>query len=194
MWCRFPPWLLLLAPLLAVDAGGAHGQATPSPDAAQKAALDRLLDALKAAPTEEEAAAIELRIQQTWLSQGSPAVTLLVARGMRDLQAGANDEAVGDFDAVIALDDGMAEAWHRRAIARFAAGDSRGAVADIEQTMLRDPRNFAALRTLSRIAESRQDWKGAYAAWLKLLELDPKTPGGQEKLKDLKRRALGEAA
>jgi hypothetical protein len=42
------------------------------------------------------------------------------------------------------------------------------------------------------IAESRKDWKGAYAAWQKLLEIDPKTPGGEDKLKDLHRRAFGE--
>ncbi len=63
---------------------------------------------------------------------------------------------------------------------------------DIEETLHREPRFFPAFRTLAGIAESRQDWKGAYAAWTKLLEIDPKTPGGAEKLKDLKRRAFGD--
>ncbi len=86
----------------------------------------------------------------------------------------------------------MAAAWQRRAIAKFELGDPRGAIRDIEESLTREPRNFAAFRTLARIAESRQDWKGAYAAWQKLLEIDPKTSGGAEKLKDLKRRALGD--
>jgi hypothetical protein len=30
-------------------------------------------------------------------------------------------------------------------------------------------------------------------AWQKVIELDPKTPGGEARLNDLRRRALGEA-
>ena len=56
----------------------------------------------------------------------------------------------------------------------------------------REPRSFVALDTLTRLSEAREDWKGAYAAWQKKLEIDPKTPGGEEKLKDLRRRALGD--
>ena len=58
----------------------------------------------------------------------------------------------------------------------------------------REPRSFAALRSLSDIAAAREDWKAAYAAWQKLLEVDPKTPNGTARLQDLKRRALGEEA
>jgi tetratricopeptide (TPR) repeat protein len=151
-----------------------------------------MFEQLKTARTEAEAAPIEARIQHIWIEQGSPAVTLLIGRGLRNLDAGADQEALDDFDAALALDSSVAEAWHRRALARFALGDTRGAIRDIEETLKREPRHFAALRTLARIAASRQDWKGAYAAWQKLLEIDPKTPGGAEKLKDLKRRALGD--
>jgi tetratricopeptide (TPR) repeat protein len=108
------------------------------------------------------------------------------------MQSEANQEAIQDFTDAITLDPNLAEAYHQRARARYAAGDSQGAIADIEQTLQHEPRDFAALRTLAAIAESRKDWKGAYAAWQKLLEIDPQTPDGQDKLKDLRRRALGE--
>jgi tetratricopeptide (TPR) repeat protein len=108
------------------------------------------------------------------------------------LQSEAAQEAIQDFTDAIALDPNLAEAYHQRARARVAAGDSQGAIADIEQTLRHQPRDFAALRTLAVIAESRQDWKGAYAAWMKLLEIDPMTPDGEDKLKDLRRRALGD--
>ena len=64
----------------------------------------------------------------------------------------------------------------------------------IQATLQREPRSFVAFQTLSAISEARKDWKGAYEAWRKVLEIDPKTPGGEERLKDLKRRALGEEA
>ena len=55
-----------------------------------------------------------------------------------------------------------------------------------------EPRDFAAFRTLAEIAAAREDWKGAYAAWQRLMDLDPNTPGGQERLRLLKRKAVGE--
>ena len=67
-----------------------------------------------------------------------------------------------------------------------------GAVAAIGETVRREPRHFAAFQTLSRFAEAREDWRGAYEAWGKAMEIAPKLEGGETKLKDLKRRALGD--
>ena len=78
--------------------------------------------------------------------------------------------------------------------ARSRSGDTPGAITDIEATLNQDPRHFAAFETLSRISEAREDWKGAYAAWSKVMELDPKTPNGEDRLKELKRKAFGEEA
>jgi tetratricopeptide (TPR) repeat protein len=172
----------------------AFAQNTGGPAAEKRAALDRLLGTLKSAPSEEIARPLEQQIRQLWLNSGTPAVTLLMSRGLREMKADATPDAIEDFTAAITLDPNLAEAYHQRAIARFSAGDTAGAIADIQVTLQREPRSFAALQTLSAIAESRKDWKGAYDAWLKVLEVDPKTPGGQERLKDLRRHALGEEA
>ena len=135
---------------------------------------------------------LEARIEHLWLEAGSPAVDLLMSRGMREMGAGSASDAELDFGAAIALDPANPEPWHRRAIARFDSGDTLGAIADIGEALQREPRNFAALDTLTRLSEASEDWNGAYAAWQKKLEIDPKTPGGEEKLKDLRRRALGD--
>ena len=158
----------------------------------KRVAAGQLLDSLRQSPSEDASGAIEARIRQLWFEQTTPAVALLLNRGIRDMQAGAHDEAIAVFDDVIVLDPSLAEAWHQRAVAKFHAGNRTGAIRDIEETLKREPRNFAALRTLGEIAASREDWKNADAAWLKVLEVSPKTPGGAERIKDLKRRALGE--
>lgn len=158
----------------------------------RKVELDNLLTALKNAPTEEAATALETRIKQIWFSAGSPAATLLMSRGQRDLQSNAGQEAVADFDAVLALEPEMTEAYDRRAIARFEVGDYQGAISDVEATLQREPRHFAALQGLSRIAEARGDLKGALLAWQKALDLDPKTAGGQTRLRELTRKVMGE--
>jgi predicted Zn-dependent protease len=86
----------------------------------------------------------------------------------------------------------VAEAWRQRALARYHAGDVNGAIRDLEETVRLEPRDFSAFGTLTDIAAARSDWKGAYAAWQKVMELDPKTPGGEERMRLLKRRAVGE--
>jgi tetratricopeptide (TPR) repeat protein len=156
------------------------------------ATTDRLLDALKAASDEQLAAALEAELEQTWLRAGSPAVTLLMSRGVRSLDAGQDNEAVDSFSDAITLQPDVAEAWHQRALARYHAGDVNGAIHDLEETVRLEPRDFAAFRTLADIAAARGDWKGAHAAWQKVMDLDPKTPGGDERLRLLKRKAFGE--
>ena len=92
----------------------------------KRAALDKLLDALRTAPNEQVAAALEDRIRQIWLEAGTPAVTLLMSRGLRETNANAPDDAVSVFSDAIVLDPTLAEAWHQRAIARFKSGDTAG--------------------------------------------------------------------
>ena len=177
---------------LAVLAMALSFSAQAQTPAERRAAVDRLLDALKVAPDEQSAAGLEGQLQQVWLNAGSPAVTLLLSRGLRSLQAGQADEAVDSFSDAITLQPDLGEAWHQRALARYHAGDVGGAIRDLEQTVHLEPRDFLAFRTLTEISIAREDWKGAYAAWQKVLELDPKTPGGEERLRLLKRKALGE--
>ena len=160
--------------------------------AERKAILDRWLQALRDATTEQDATPLEARVRQLWLNAGTPAVTLLLGRGLRVLKAGDPDSAMRDFQAALDLDTDSLEAWHQMAQARFTAGDLAGAVAAIGETVRREPRHFAAFQTLSRFAEAREDWRGAYEAWSKAMEIAPKLSGGETKLKDLKRRALGD--
>ncbi len=183
---RMPRVALILA--LCVLPALAHAQ-TP---AERRAAVNRFLDALKAAPNAEAAGALELQIQRLWLNESTPTVTLLMMRGLNELKADANSDAIEDFGDAITLDPTLAEAYLQRAIARYQAGDTDGAINDIEATLKQDPRHFTAFATLSRIAEGRKDWKGAYAAWQQFMQLDPKAEGGEDRLKELKRKAFGE--
>jgi tetratricopeptide (TPR) repeat protein len=166
----------------------AHAQAP----AERHGAVNKLLDALKTAPNANAAGMLEVQIQRLWLNDSTPAVTLLMTRGLRELKANANSDAIEDFGDVITLDPKLAEGYLQRAIARYQAGDTDGAVADIEATLKQDPQHFTAFATLSQIAEGRKDWKGAYAAWQQFMQFDPKAEGGEDRLKELKRKAFGE--
>jgi tetratricopeptide (TPR) repeat protein len=158
----------------------------------KRATTSRLLDALKAAPSEEIAAHLEPQIERLWLESGTPAVTLLMSRGQRELRAGAHQDAIQTFTDAITLDPDLSAAYRQRGIAKYQDGDTAGAIIDMQETLKREPRDFMALKTLTNIAASQENWKAAYEAWQKMLEIDPKTPGGEDRLKDLRRRAFGQ--
>jgi len=160
---------------------------------AQKAELDQLFELLKAAPSEEAAAPVEARIQRTLVNGASPAVMLLLQRGMRNMEAQAWREALADFDAALDLAPDYVEGWNRRASARFMMGDLEGAVRDIREVLRREPRHFGALVTLTAIAEERKDYKAAVQAYEAALAIYPKLQGGEERLRELHRKAYGEA-
>lgn len=185
--------LLLPVPALSQPAPAVPPPVIPGPPTA-RAALDTMLGALRAAPNEAAAGALEGQIREAWSNLASPAVKLLLSRAAREMEEGAAGEAVDSFDAALDLEPDYLEAWRGRAQARMRMGDPAGAVRDIQEVLRREPRHFAALEDLSRIAESRNDWRGALAAWQKALELSPRTPNGRDRLKDLERRALGERA
>jgi tetratricopeptide (TPR) repeat protein len=198
--------LLLSASLLAAPVALAQQPPQPAPTsrdplanvlgraiAGKKVEIDALLGKLKAAPSEEAAGALEEQIRQKWIDGGSPAATLLMNKGLRNLHTESGDEALGDFDAALVLEPELHAAYSLRARAKFLTGDYTGALRDIQAALQREPRNFMALQGLSRIAEARGDAKGALLAWQKLLEIDPKTPESDKRLRELNRKVNGEA-
>ena len=184
---------LLLASCLIVPASAQTGQQpAPVPAETRPQLLDRLFAMLKVAPDDHAAGAVEGAIQGQWIAAATPAVRLLLLRGLREIKENRAQDALDDFDAALDLQPDLVEAWRGRALARAQLGDSAGAAHDIAETVKREPRQFEALGDLSHLAEQAGDWKGAYAAWGQVMALDPMTPGGADRLSDLKRRAFGD--
>ncbi len=180
---------------LAVVAGLSFGA---RPAAAQTASpqvvTEHMMTALQQATDSVAASIIEAHLRVYLLKTATPAVTLLVERGNRELGASQAGEAVTDFSSAIDLQPELAELFRLRALARFQGGDYQGALHDLEQAVHVEPRDFVAFEDLSHMAETHGDAKGAYSAWKKLLELDPKTEGGEARLDELRRKAYGQPA
>ena len=154
---------------------------------------DEMLAALAHAPDERTAFALEQQVQAAWIAATSPAPRLLLSRASRELAEGDAGAAADTFEAVLDLVPDCLPAWRGRAQARLRLGDPAGAVRDLQEALRRERRDFVALQDLSRVAEAREDWRGALSAWQLVLQVDPKTPGGQRRLQDLRRRAQGDA-
>lgn len=174
---------LLAAPMLA------HAQGARRPTES----LDQLFAALQTAPDEAGAQLVETRIWQVWMSGGSPAVQLLMRRGLRNLEARALSDALEDFDAVIALAPDLAEGWNKRATVYYLMSQDENATKDIQETLLREPRHFGALTGLALIRERQGDLRGALRAYEAALAVHPRMRGAEARVNDLRRRALGEA-
>ena len=174
---RRAPTIMLAAVLLA---------------AAPKDPVASQLDALRQAPTAQQASALETRILAAWQARITPSVQLLVAHAAGALAKQDPRTAIGDLDAALDLQSDQAELWRLHAEARVANGDDRGALADLAQAMSREPRCFPALADMSRVAESLKNFSLAVYAWQRLLEIDPKVHQGAARLAALQRKASGQ--
>jgi tetratricopeptide (TPR) repeat protein len=184
--------LCLMAALALAPSLPAAAQPAPQTPAARKAELDRLFAALAIAPDETAGHAVAMRIRAAWLQQASPAVTLLIRRGQRNLEAEAAEDAVEDFDAALTLQPDFADAWLMRAAALSAAGDTGGAARDVQQVLVLEPRQFDALALLSRLQEQAGDLPGALRAWEAVLKIHPRIQGGAARLRELRGKAEGQ--
>lgn len=187
---------LVLLVLLAVPGLALAQQQRPAPGRGAEAArpdLDTLFEALKAAPDDAAAAMVESRIRAAWVAQASPAAVLLLRRGARNLASRTNDEALEDFDAAIVLSPTSAEAWHQRAQANAALGDATAAARDLQEALRLEPRHFGALLTLSILQEERGDARAALRSLEAAMALYPRLPGSEQRLRELRRKAEGDA-
>jgi tetratricopeptide (TPR) repeat protein len=192
--------LPLLIALTMFAAGIAEAQ-TPAPGTARpsrateprRAELDRAFDALRDAPDEVTAGMVEHRIRRLWSQAASPAAALLLRRGMRNVEAQLPGEALEDFDAALVLDPSFAEAWHLRAQAHARAGDAAAAARDLQEALRLEPRHWAALASLSALQEEGGNPAAALRSLSAALAIHPRMPGGQERLRELRRKVEGDA-
>jgi tetratricopeptide (TPR) repeat protein len=153
--------------------------------------LDTLFAALKIAPDEASAKAIEDRIWALWLVSGSDTCTLLMTR-VKDATDDKNyDLAIRLLDAVIALKPDYVEAWNRRATVYYLKQDYGHALADLRQVLAREPRHFGALSGLGLILQDIGDDKHALEAYRKALAIDPHLENIPEVVKTLSEKVEG---
>lgn len=157
--------LIALALLLA---GPALAQSDPD-----SAGLDQLFDMLKGAPNEMEARTITDQIWMRWTQPEDEALAesmddLLRLRREFNLQ-GAMEIA----EQIIAEHPEYAEGWNQRATLTFMAGDFTQSLADIDETLAREPRHFGALAGKAVIHLRLGQQEEARDTMIRALEVHP---------------------
>jgi tetratricopeptide (TPR) repeat protein len=150
-----------------------------------------LLDKLKTTDNDEEAARLEEEIWDAWLVSGSGTVDILMKRGLEYQEQEDIEGAREMFDRVIAIRPEYAEGWNRRALLFFNDGKYDEAVADLESTLLHEPRHFGAWIGLGMIFESIERPEAALLAYRKALEVHPNAAAAKQGEKRLIRIVEG---
>lgn len=153
--------------------------------------LDFLFGALKAAPDQESAKAVEARIWAVWTATPSDTAALLMARAKLALDGKDTEVALKLLDAVIKLRPDYIEAWNRRATVYYLQNDYNRSMEDIRQVLIREPRHFGALAGLGMIMQETGDDKHALDAFRKALAINPYLERVPELVKSLTEKVEG---
>jgi tetratricopeptide (TPR) repeat protein len=153
--------------------------------------LNRLFETLKTTDSDEEAHRTEVEIWRIWVAHKNPEIEKLMRQGMAAFNEDDQAGALEAFNGVVQADKSFAEGWNKRATVEYAMGDFEASIADIERTLVLEPRHFGALSGLGQIYLALEKKALALKAFEAALEIDPHLTGIREKVEELKKDLQG---
>ena len=199
MSLRFPVFavaavlaILAVSPLVPpASAQSPHEAPSNAPPKRGGVTLDTLFGALKIAPDEASAKAIEDRIWSIWTSSDSDTCNVLMSRVKDATDDKDYDLAIRLLDAIVAIKPDYAEAWNRRATLHYIKHEYGRALVDIREVLAREPRHFGALAGLGLILQDIGDDKHALEAYSAALAIDPHLRNLPDVVKTLREKVEG---
>jgi len=182
---------------LAALLGVMLGLGTPGPGAlAQNGGSDTVLDTLFAKlQTATDPTAIqtlEAAIWEQWIMVPDATQRGLMLRGIGEMQHRQLRESVETFTRLIELAPELSEAWNKRATAYWLLGDFQASLADICETVKREPRHFGAYSGLGMIRAELGEYPRAVAAFELARKYNPHITGIDDEIDRLKAMGGGE--
>jgi len=142
--------------------------------------LDDLFAQLRTATAPAEIEALQAGIWQIWLTTGDTLLDKELEAGMRLMQAGDHTRALAHFNRIILFRPELAEGWNKRATAHYMRGEYRASLADIVETLRREPRHFGALWGRASILRQLGDYRRTLSTLNQLSMLCSHLPGLRE--------------
>ncbi len=142
-------------------------------DERRQSRLDRMFAELADAQSKDRADRIAGHIMRRMTRSGSDTVDLLMNRAAIAMRRKDYGLALDLLDGVVRLKPEFAEGWNRRATVNFLAGNYGRSIADIEQTLKREPRHWGALVGFSVILVSMEQKAKAVEVMTRALEIHP---------------------
>jgi len=151
--------------------------------------LDALFKGLKSARGDDEAEVLVARIWEVWTSSGRADVDQKMQDGIGYLSLRQLGAAHARFTEAIEVAPDFAEAWNKRATVLYLLNEHEQSLADIEQTLLLEPRHFGALAGRGMIHAHAGRWKEALEAYSQALAVNPFLKERTIVIPELQRRA-----
>lgn len=182
-------WSIILAvviPLMSCSAPALGPQGQAGNDR-----LNDLFTRLHGAANTQEASHIQAEILHAWARSGSPALDRRLIEAVGTLQRGQPRRAITILDEVVQRKPDFVEAWNQRAIAHALADDYGGAMLDLRQVLVLEPRHFAALAGLGHIFQTLGYETSALEAYDAALALNPHLLMIRERANALREKLAG---
>ena len=160
----------------------------PKTPAEERADLYARLAASKDA---DETSGIITLLLHTYSESGSDTADLLLRRARQAIGVENYDDALKILDATVAFLPDWAEGWNARATARYLDDDYNGSMADIAQTLKREPKHLGALMGMGMILEARDKREDALKVYERVLEIAPHWRNAEEAADKLKAALAG---
>ncbi len=153
--------------------------------------LPDLFDELKSAADAGEAAVVEQQIWEIWHTAPNEELQQLMRQGMDAMNNSDLAQARSVFDEMIKLAPDYAEGWNKRATVHYLMQNLPASLADIAETLKREPRHFGAIAGRGLVHIRGNQLAKAAEAFEDVLTISPQNPGSQSNL-DAIREALGQ--
>lgn len=151
--------------------------------------LDTLFAKLQTATDPVAIQSLEAAIWEQWTMVPDPKQREMMLRGMAEMQQQQFKASVETYTQLIEIAPDLSEAWNKRATAHWLLGNFPASLADICETVKREPRHFGAYSGLGMIRAEMGENARAVAAFELARKWNPHIVGIDSEIDRLK--ALG---
>jgi len=148
--------------------------------------LDTLFIKLREATDPSAIRALEAAIWEQWVMVPDMSQRALMMRGIAEMQQQELNTSIETFTRLIDAAPDLSEAWNKRATAQWLMGDFAASLADICETVKREPRHFGAYSGLGMIRAEMGENARAVAAFELARKWNPHIPGIDGEIERLK--------
>ncbi len=141
------------------------------------ARLGDLFEELKSAPSHGAAQGAEAAIWGIWYEHDDDIIEQLMLKSRAAMNRRDFKGALRSIDQVIALAPDFAEGWNLRATLYYLMGSYEASLADIKETLTREPRHFGALSGRGMVYSQLDEPDLALRSFEEALVVNPQMPG-----------------
>jgi tetratricopeptide (TPR) repeat protein len=150
------------------------------------AMLDTLFAKLQTATDPVAIQSLEAAIWEQWTMVPGDAERQLMMRGIAEMEQQELQSAVSTFTKLIDMAPDLSEGWNKRATVQWLLGNFSASIADICETIKREPRHFGAYSGMGMIRAQMNEPGRAVAAFQLAKKYNPHIVGLDDEIERLK--------